>query len=271
MSIISTVTADWLGLRQGADDAARSEALAAQAAHLIAPGPVVIHDLGSGTGAMMRWLAPRLPGPQHWVLHDGDHEILARRPPGAATDASGRPVLVTTSVEPLAELAEHSLGGASLITASALLDVITLEEAAAIVAACQHAGVPALLSLTVTGDVALDPPDALDETLRAAFNDHQRRAAGDRRLLGPDAVAVIGALFDTIGWRVRTERTPWRLGPDDEALFATWLTGWAGAAEELLPDLAAETADYLGRRRAQLAAGALRAEIQHEDVIAWPR
>ena len=270
MSVISTVTADWLGLREGADDAARSESLAAEAARLMGPGPHVIHDLGSGTGAMMRWLAPRLPGPQHWVLHDGDHEILVQRPTGEARDAAGVPVTVTTSVEPLAELAEHALGGASLITASALLDVITLEEAAAIVVACQHAGAPALLSLSVTGDVALDPPEPLDETLRAAFNDHQRRTAHGRRLLGPDAVAVIGALFDTIGWRVRTEQTPWRLGAESEALLGAWLTGWVGAASELLPELRVEAADYLARRRAQLAEGLLRVEVQHEDVIAWP-
>ena len=39
----------------------------------------VIHDLGCGTGSMGRWLAPRLPGPQHWVLHDRDADLLDAR------------------------------------------------------------------------------------------------------------------------------------------------------------------------------------------------
>ena len=42
----------------------------------------MIHDLGSGTGSMSRWLAPRLPGPQHWVLHDRDADLLARAAAG---------------------------------------------------------------------------------------------------------------------------------------------------------------------------------------------
>ena len=42
----------------------------------------VVHDLGSGTGGMPRWLAPLSPRPQHWVLHDRDADLLAswRRP-----------------------------------------------------------------------------------------------------------------------------------------------------------------------------------------------
>ena len=43
-----------------------------------APRRCGVHDLGSGTGSMARWLAPRLPGPQHWVLHDRDAGLLAR-------------------------------------------------------------------------------------------------------------------------------------------------------------------------------------------------
>ena len=42
--------------------------------------PLLVHDLGSGTGSMVRWLAPRLPGPQHWVLHDRDPDLLAAAP-----------------------------------------------------------------------------------------------------------------------------------------------------------------------------------------------
>ncbi len=55
----------------------------------------MIHDLGCGTGAMGRWLAPLLPGPQHWVLHDRDADLLevaAADAPGPAAD--GAPVTV---------------------------------------------------------------------------------------------------------------------------------------------------------------------------------
>ena len=58
------VSPEWLALREPADAAARSAELAERLArHLPAAGRLVIHDLGGGSGAMGRWLAPRLPGP----------------------------------------------------------------------------------------------------------------------------------------------------------------------------------------------------------------
>ena len=60
------------GRRRGALGRARR----APARHLAAAGRLVIHDLGGGTGSMGRWLAPRLPGRQHWVMHDRDADLL---------------------------------------------------------------------------------------------------------------------------------------------------------------------------------------------------
>ena len=58
---------------------------------------MVVHDLGSGTGSMGRWLAPLLDGPQHWVLHDRDPDLLhvAADAPAPAS-ADGSPVTVET-------------------------------------------------------------------------------------------------------------------------------------------------------------------------------
>ena len=89
--------ADWLRLREPADAAARAEDLLdAVRPRLAGDAPTVIHDLGSGTGSMSRWLAPRLPGPQHWVLHDRDADLLARAAEGmtGVTAADGAPVTV---------------------------------------------------------------------------------------------------------------------------------------------------------------------------------
>jgi len=271
MSILPLVSADWLAVRARADDLARSSRLAGAAARLTGPGPLVVHDLGSGTGAMMRWLAPRLPGPQAWVLHDADPVILSHVDARSARDGFGLPVTVRTRVEQLAELPIRAFDGASLVTASALLDVVTVEEARAIVNACVASGVPALFSLTVTGRVRLSPRDPADTELAAAFDDHQRRGVDGRRLLGPDAAGVVRRLFAASGWRVRTERTPWRLGAGDGFLIAEWLDGWIAAAVEQRPELLPDAHAYRRQRDAELASGRLRVRVQHEDVLAWPR
>ena len=80
---MSRVTPEWLALREPADAAARSVELVERLrARLVGSPELVIHDLGAGTGSMGRWLAPLLPGPQHWVLHDRDVDSAAWRAVG---------------------------------------------------------------------------------------------------------------------------------------------------------------------------------------------
>jgi len=295
MTSISTATADWLALRAPADDAARSPELAHELGRMLAaaPGPVLLHDLGAGTGSMTRWLAPRLPGPQQWVLRDGDADIVEHLDLSAVTDAERRSIDTQVVVEDLAALPSGAFHGAAAVTASALLDVITRAEAAHVVAACVAAGTPALFSLTVMGGVrvraarrhptglrssglhsAAPHPSGRDETIEraiaAAFNDHQRRDAEGRRMLGPDAVAVTAALFADAGWHVRRAPTPWRLRRSDRALVAAWLDGWVDAAVEQRPELTQDAEAYRRRRRAHADAAGLRVTVSHEDLLAWP-
>ncbi|MFE5408520.1 SAM-dependent methyltransferase [Microbacterium sp. NPDC056569] len=275
MTSISTATAGWLALRAPADDEARSAELAHDLARLLgnAPAPVLLHDLGAGTGSMTRWLAPRLPGPQRWVLRDGDADIVEHLDLRAVADAMGHPIEADIVVEHLASLPSDAFHGAAAVTASALLDVITEAEATHVVAACVAAGTPALFSLSVAGSVRVRPSDRYDEiehAIESAFNDHQRRDASGRRMLGPDAVAVVGSLFADAGWNVRTAATPWRLARRDTALIDEWLDGWIGAAVEQRPELARDAAAYRERRIAQAAEGRLRVTVSHEDLLAWP-
>jgi hypothetical protein len=244
------VAPEWLALREPADAAARSEELAALLArHLPATGPYVIHDLGGGSGSMGRWLAPRLPGPQHWVVHDRDADLLelALVAPPASVTVEARPSDIT-------QLRPDDLAGASAVVASALLDLLTADELHRMLRAC--AGVPMLLALTVVGRVTLSPADPLDARIGAAFNAHQRR---DGRL-GPDGVAELG---DAI-----VRPSPWRLGADHAELAAEWLDGWVAAACEQDPAL--DLATYRDRRLEQAAGGELSVTVDHADLLVLP-
>jgi hypothetical protein len=245
------VSPQWLALRAPADAAARSGELAERLARHLAPKDrLVIHDLGGGSGAMGRWLGPRLPQPQHWIVHDRDRELLQLAGPG-----------VETRLGDITRLTNEDLAGADLVTASALLDLLTADEVAGILTAC--AGIPMLLALTVTGHVALTPAEPLDARIEAAFNAHQRRNGR----LGPDAVEAVVALSD---FEVYVRPSPWRLGAAQAALAAEWLDGWLAAACEQNLGLAAEAAVYRDRRLAQAAAGALRVTVDHADLLVLP-
>ncbi|TMR31206.1 SAM-dependent methyltransferase [Actinomadura geliboluensis] len=254
----------WLALREEADAAARAgELLVPLRAALPADGPLVIWDLGCGTGSVGRWLSGRLRGPQHWILHDRDPALLDLARANAYVTADGLPATVETRAGGIAELRASDLVGASLVVASALLDVLTAAEVEAIAAA---AGCPALLTLSVVGRVRLTPSEPLDAEYAAAFDAHQRRGG----LLGPDAVTAATRAFGRRGATVTTRPSPWRLGPGQAELIAEWLRGWVGAAVEQNPDLAPFADDYLSRRLAACADGRLTVEVQHLDLLALP-
>ena len=162
------------------------------------------------------------------------------------------------------------LDGTSLVTASALLDLLTSDEVDALAAACVAAGCPALLTLTVAGRVEFDPPEALDEAFAAAFDAHQRRTVDGHALLGPSAGPAVVSAFLSRGATVEERPSPWRLGPADAALVEEWLRGWIAAACAQQPDLARATPAYLHRRLDALAAGVLHVTVGHVDVLAIP-
>ncbi|MGH8894982.1 MAG: SAM-dependent methyltransferase [Actinomycetes bacterium] len=266
------VSPGWLDLREGADAAARARELVGYLRRRPpAAGRWVINDLACGSGAMGRWLAPLLPGPQRWVLHDRDADLLALAAadvPGPAAD--GAAVAVETRLSDVTQLGREGLAGATLITASALLDLLTGDELAGLIRACAGAGCPVLLTLSVTGRVDLAPADRLDAFLADAFNAHQRRMTPRGRLLGPDADTAAQEGFRRLGAEVIVRPSPWRLGAAENGLAAEWLAGWVGAACEQDPGLAAEAVLYRRRRLREARAGRLAVTVGHADLLVLP-
>jgi hypothetical protein len=182
------VGAEWLSLREPADAAARSAELAERLGrHLSEAGHLVVHDLGGGSGAMGRWLAPRLPGPQHWVVHDRDAEpARSSRWPAPGPAADGAEVTVEARRSDIAELTPGDLAGAGLIAASALLDILTADELAAMLGAAPASGLSAAARAHRRRPRRADPAGPLDA---ASPQPSTPTSAAPRRgrLLGPDA------------------------------------------------------------------------------------
>jgi SAM-dependent methyltransferase len=266
------VSTSWLALREPADAAARASELVDELRRELPPaGRLVIHDLGCGSGSMGRWLAPLLPGPQHWVAHDRDADLLAAvvaNLPGPAAD--GAAVTVEVKRSDITRLRPGELADATLITASALLDMLTEEELSRLLGVCAGARCPALLTLSVVGRVKLTPADPMDGRVAAAFDAHQRRSTERGRLLGPDAVALAAEEFTRQGATVHVRPSPWRLGALQSELAGEWFTGWVWAACEQQLELARETGAYTRRRLAQARAGQLDVTVEHADMLILP-
>lgn len=210
----------WLALRAPADAAARDPGLLAAArAHLGAqPVPLVV-DLGAGTGATVAAIGA---AGRRWRLLDQDPDLLAL---ARARFGAG----IETRVADISDPDMLPLGGARLVTASALLDLMTGAWAEALAERLAAEGCGLYAALSYDGRVTFTPPLHGDAEMRAAFNAHQRGDKGQGPALGPDAAPVLARLLARRGFAVRTAPSPWRLGPEAARLQAAFIAGMAAA------------------------------------------
>jgi hypothetical protein len=276
---MSGFSPEWLALREPADARARAGALeVALASAMAARGPTpgttwVAVDLASGTGANVRHLAPRLPGPQRWRLLDADPRLLerARERCTGLRAADGSPVEIESRTLDLARTSlREACDGASLVTASALLDLVSEAWVQALAAACAGAGAVTLLALDYDGRRECLPGDAGDAQALAAFEQHQRRDKGFGPALGAQATEAAATAFAARGFHVRRAPSDWWLGPEEAPLQAALLRGWAEAASEARPEARAAIETWQGRRTAHLAARVSRLHVGHQDLLAVP-
>jgi len=248
-SAVSDFSADWLGLRAPADAAARSRKLARMFGKAL-PSSAVVVDLGSGTGAMMRWLAPFLPAHVRWRLVEGDARLLAQAPLRA------RKIRRSLAAK---------LPPADAYVSSALIDLVGVAWLRKLLRAAR--GKPLLMGLAVDGRHELTPPHRKDAALFAGFARHQRRFKGLGAALGGAAPFVLAQLGARAGYRVELAASDWHL-PSGKLLEAT-LEGIASAACEADPSL--DLGEWRRLRARQLAAGQLTLTVGHRDLLAVRR
>lgn len=262
-------SAEWLALREPADAAARSIGLADAMFSGFKPARVIrVLDLAAGTGANVRFLADRWPRAQDFLCVDVDAGLLSILP-GRVSLAARPNVRIETRQLDLAALHDPALfAGRDLVTASALLDLVSDSWLRSLSLRCREAKTAALFALSYDGRIACAPEDPDDETIRDLVNQHQHRDKGFGPALGPEAVAAAERHFAAEGFRVRRERSDWRLSSDMRALQRALLEGWAQAAAEIAPDQAASIDRWRARRLAHLDAGRSAIVVGHEDLMA---
>jgi hypothetical protein len=282
-------SAAWLALREPADFSARSSQLADVIAKALAHDDTVrALDVASGTGSNVRYLAERLPPHQDWLLVDHDEELIRQaslrleewavargyeahiEPGGVMLQGDRLNCRVHVRRVDVADLTNAAIfDGRNLVTASALLDLVSEPWLRGLAGRCREHASAALFALNYDGRIHCSPEEAGDELVRELVNRHQRRDKGFGPALGPDAAATAEKLFTDAGYQVLRQPSDWVLAPDARGLQQALIDGWARAAAELAPDESPSIQSWRTRRRAHLARGRSRLTVGHQDVAAW--
>ncbi len=306
---------DWLTLREGFDGQARAQSAVAAAVQAWraqrSNAPLSVLDMACGSGANLRVLAPLLGGAQQWRLVDHDPALLAAVPqalvrwaeahglkhsvrphgvshgPDIAVSGPGFTAEVTLQqLDLVRELHQLPLANTDLVTASALLDLVSAPWLKTMLDLARTADAAMLFALSVDGRITWEPTDPLDAAVQQLFAAHQRRDKGFGPALGEGAVPLAAQLAREAGYVVTQSASDWVIdglrgpsdgGPDGPAMLAAMVDGLGTAALEQWrgsdPAAAACTEqdlfDWSARRHASLPS--TRLSVGHVDLFAAPR
>lgn len=287
---MSDFSADWLARREAIDAAARSVKLSDALCHGLATDtPLKVVDLATGTGANLRYLAPRLRSRQEWLLVDHDAKLIAELPRYMAGWAkenrfslqiqAEHTIISAASFECRFRLLDLDLAtkldrlpleDGHLVTTSALLDLVSARWLEGLVERCQSARLVVLFALTYDGRIVWSPGDPDDEFVSDLVNRHQRTDKGFGPALGPKATQTLIARLTDRGYLVNSQPSEWRLGPRHHVLQQELLQGWTEATLELQLENRSRVQSWTQRRRAHIRAGRSSLIVGHADVLGWP-
>ncbi|WP_417518080.1 glycosyltransferase [Marinobacter sp.] len=264
---------EWLKAREAADHRARSVDLTHQLEQWLqatpgSDGPLRIVDIGTGRGSNAAYLASALSVPQEWLLVDQDEGLL--------DEAASRAQQLNVPNETLQRrLMPEDFHGflphhTSLVTASALIDLVSEVWLAALVKEVVSKQAAVLVVLSYTGRFALSPTHEQDDLVRELVNQHQHGDKGTGAALGPDAAAALAEKLALGSYEVQIKETPWRLTGKDAKLAEMLMAGWVAAAKQRSPDAIAILDGWFATRKQQLEAGELEITVCHQDVLGLP-
>jgi hypothetical protein len=274
----SEFASDWLAAREAADHRARSRELTEELNQWLLLHydslppeihcPVQIVDIGTGRGSNALFLVPFLQVPQTWLALDQDAALL--REARQRVDILDVPFETTTVQLSPENMEQHLPAEVSLITASALIDLVSEPWLKTLSQAAAHRKSAMLIVLSYAGHFEVSPGHPDDELLRNLVNQHQHGDKGTGTALGPEAPIVLRDLLTQEGYRVKLAESPWTLSSGDQALVGMLMQGWTDAAIEQSPTDRDRLNRWLDTRNRQLSEGKLTVVVRHLDLLALP-
>jgi hypothetical protein len=265
---MSGFSAEWLALREPVDAASRNPELTARLMEWRQQFTTLsVLDLARGTGANVRFLAPILGNEQHWRLVDHDPALLARNN-GCSLKEGCR--IERHCLDLAGDWASLDFQGVQLVTASALIDLVSVDWLERLARRCREAQAAVFVVLSYDGTLIWEPALKDDERMREWVNRHQHRDKGFGPALGPLAAPEFKTMLERLDYRVELRSSPWRLEPEQMALQRALLKGWIKAIREIAADSTAGLDQWAAQRRDLIEQGHSRLIVGHWDLLAQP-
>lgn len=256
-------SADWLSLREPFDRAARAVEPKARFRQWLATqrhGTII--DLGGGTGSTVRAIDPdaRLA----WLVVERDQALIAE----------GRrlmPALDYLEADLQQNLDTLLPDECMAITASALIDLVSLRWLEGLVELCSKRRLPLYIALTYDGRQRWRPGDIFDAEAKRLFNRHQCGDKGFGPALGPKACDALRDLLDNRNGEIVEGESSWKIEPHDRAIQSALLEGYRTAAFEIAePAQMGEIEAWSEARQTRIDKGVSRHSVGHRDFLWIP-
>lgn len=266
---MSGFSVSWLDLREKADFAARDKDIAKRALHWLnqkendfSPSRIIV-DLGSGTGSTLRALSEFGARNIVWRLVDHDAMLLDE-----ALKRHGKLCLIEDYQSDLTIINELPLGGANLVTASALFDLASNKFVDELVAELVERKIGLYAALNYDGTTEWLPAHSFDQAVLDAFNKDQKRDKGMGPALGPHASSYLENSLKESGFDIVIACSPWQLNDGNHKLVEGLINGIADAVSVGygLDDSALQ--EWKNFRLSHVTTGTC--VVGHQDIFATP-
>jgi len=280
---------NWLQERYRFDEEARNKQLEWTCVNQFAfRDHVQIVDLGSGTGANLRYYVEQFPQDQTWFCVEED---IALKVPfweqvqkmaldlDYAIEHEGVRMKLT---KPGHEVLIHFVHGnllkvgelvdllrTDLVLANAVFDLFSKEQFTGLVQVLSHHSLSLLFTLNYAGMDFSTATDADDHYIEQ-YNAHMQREQAFGRGMGPASSREMEAVLKEALAQVEVGESLWQIGSQEQAMMSYLLGFFDGALSDWWVKEAERLAfqNWLSEKKKHVAEKALSAEVYHLDILA---
>ncbi len=276
------VTAEnqWLNQRFDYDSRSRNLDLEKEfLASLAELETINIIDLGSGSGANLKYLSPKIDGQQVWHLIERDKSLMNHAEKTIELVKQTNQAKLRSVHKIIADFTDKDLNvfketERRVFLANAVFDIIPLATFLTFLdllgsRPCNN--VILYFTIHINEDLTIQPIHPLNQKYLSLFHQHMQRDQNGKRAMGPNTVREISNTLSQRGFLVKTADSSWDIKEDSSFLKSNFDFIICATRELLGPKEVGEWEEWVQFHLKAIDQGKSRLHVGHQDILAyWP-